>query len=465
MKKTAYLSLALVLLLSLIAATAFAQSRTTAFQIQNLGGEGASVSIYYYNDDGSVQCREDVDALIPVGGAIQRNQMTADWGCDEGSTPGNGWRGSVVIESTQPVAVITNVNQSPPYAGGAYDGFDTTRVGSTMVLPFIMSGFYGFNTDMAIQNAGADTATVDLYFYKTGETTYSKLVEDISIEPGASYFRDQATEDTDLAPTWSGVVVIDSDQPVAAEVNENPVAGGLLLNYEGSASGATDKLFMPILFKEFYNFNTAFQLVALENGTAGTIKYYKTGETSPFHSESFSLDQYAALEKNQKFDANLDAGFSYAGVVELTSGSVVAIVNERDNNNKLGLTYSGISSGSATGKLSMPFIIRNYFTYSTAFQILNVGTADDVTITYSPDTSQCPSCSSFTYSKSLGANEALECNQKFNTCLDTGDALENGWVGSVTITADAGGLIVGIVNERGDSTASDTGLVYNAFNY
>lgn len=457
MKKAFYLTLALVLILSTFSAAAFAQTRSTAFQIQNLGTDTATVTIIYYNMDGTIEYQED-NVSIPAGGSAQRNQGF------ETNLPDT-WQGSVVIESTQPVGVIVNVNESPPYAGGAYDGFSDTRVGDSMVLPFIMADYYGFNTDFSIQNAGADTATVGFDFIPTGSQTPDKSVTGISIPVGAAYFRDQATDDADLGPTWSGVVVITSDQPVAAEVNENPSAGGLLLNYEGFATGATDTLYMPVLFREFYNFNTAFQLVALADGTAGTINYYKTGESTVFYSEAFAMDQYESVEKNQAFDTNLDAGFSYAAVVEITGGSAVAIVNERDNGGTLGLTYSGIASDFATGNVSMPFIIKNYYTYSTAFQVVNVGAADTATITYSPDTTQCPTCGTYTYSASLAANEALECNQKFDGCMNAGESLDEGWVGSVTIEAAAGGLIVGIVNERGDDVSSDTGLVYNAFNY
>jgi len=456
MKKTVYLSLSLLLVLSLVSAAAFAQTRTTAFQVQNLGTDTAEVTIIYYNPDGTIEYT-DTDT-IAAGGSIQRNQ-----GFEE-NLPDT-WQGSVVIESTQPVGVIVNVNESPPYAGGAYDGFPDTRVGDTMVLPFIMSDYYGFNTDFSVQNAGADMATVDLYFYKTGESTAAKTVTGIEIEPGAAYFRDQAVDDTDLAPTWSGVVVIDSDMPVAAEVNENPTAGGLLLNYEGFAAGATEYLYMPVLFREYYGFNTAFQLVALEDGTAGEICYYKTGEDTEFYCEDFTGDQYASVEKNQKFDDNLDSGFSYAAIVEMTSGSAVAIVNERNNDNTLGLTYSGVASDLATGSVSMPFVIKNYYTYSTAFQVLNVGDADTFTITYSPDTNQCPTCGTYTHDLTLAAGEAAECNNKFDACMDTGDALDEGWVGGVTVEAASGGMVVGIVNERGDDTSSDSGLVYNAFNY
>lgn len=78
---------------------------------------------------------------------------------------------------------------------------------------------------------------------------------------------------------------------------------------------------------------------------------------------------------------------------------------------------------------------------------------------------QCPTCGTFIHSVSLAANEARECNQKFDTGLNAGDSLDEGWVGSVMIEASGSGLIVGIVNERGDATTSDTGLVYNAVNY
>jgi len=477
MKKILSMSIAMILLVGVVTAAWAQGTRSTAFQIENLGTNPADMTIYYYDaSTGNQTCTDTVSALGSFK-SVQFNQAAAcgstGASCICGQTT---WRGSVVIESTEPIAVVTNISEPTPanvlYAGGAYGGIPDTRTATEIVLPLVMYEYYGYNTDFAIQNAGGSDATINLDFYPTGSTTSVKTEGPFTVKPGASYYRNQKTDDTDLTAPWSGVVVVRSDQPVAGVVNENPNAQGTLLNYEGFASGDS-QIYMPFLAKNYYNFSTAFQVVALANGTAGTISFYQTGESAPDATLAINLNKYGSLQWNMKTDTayttgSIPDGWSGAGVINLTSGSAVAIVNERGQTGagyNLGLTYSGMNNSLLKGKMAFPFIIKNYAgaKWNTAFQIVNVGgAAGAVTVYY--DALDGSGFSSYTWtSPSLNPNQSLECNQKLGACI--GSPLPDGWVGSVRVEGASGVVLAGICNERGGTTTGDSGLVYNGFPY
>ncbi len=476
MKKLLSISIALVLLMGVVSMAGAQGTRSTAFQIQNLGTNPADITIYYYNEsDGNLKCQDTASGLgsfksVMYDQSAACGSPVAACICNETT-----WRGSVVIESTEPLAVITNVNEkSPPnvlYAGGSYNGIPDTRTANEIVLPFIMYGYYGYNTDFAVQNAGGGDATIYLDFYPTGSSTAVKTAGPFTVKAGAAYFRNQKTDDTDLTAPWSGVVVVRSNQPVAAVVNENPDAQGTLLNYEGFATGDS-KIYMPFLAKNYFNFSTAFQVVALADGTAGTISFYQTGESTPDATLAVNLNKYQALEWNMKTMTGYTTGsipdsWSGAGVIELTAGTAVVIVNERGTTGagyKLGLTYSGMGDALVLQNMAFPFIIKNYTAkqWNTAFQIVNVGNAGTVTVYY--DALEGSGFNNYSWtSPSLAPNESLECNQKLGACIDA--PLPDGWVGSVRVVGASGVKLAGICNERGAATPGDNGLVYNGFSY
>lgn len=490
MKKFLSIALALVMLVGVVSMASAQGTSSTAFQAVNLGTDNADLDIKYYQSmdgtagAGTLTCTDKVTGLAPFA-SVQYNQGAA---CGKPVSPcicdKTSWQGSVVVEATQPIAVITNIAEAAPpnvtYAAGAYDGIADASTAGEIVFPFIMHNFWGYDTDMAVQNAGGADATIYLDYYKTGSTTIQKTVGPVTVSPGASYYRNQKTDDTDLVdaanPRWSGVVVVRSNQPVAGVANENAQAGGQILNYEGFSAGGSD-VYMPFLAKGFTSggFYTGFQVVAMEDGTVGSIKFYKKGESTATAEAAISLSKYGSLEWNMRDRPAADYvggvgipdNWSGAGIIELTGGSVVVIVNQRGiagSGSELGLTYSGFNDTQVKSNMTFPFIIRDYASaaFYTAFQVVNVGTAGTVTVNYDP--LEGSGYASYTWtSASLATNEALECNQHYGKCGAT--AMPVGWVGSVRVVGAAGVELAGICNERSDILAGDAGLVYNGFGY
>jgi len=137
MKKT--LILALLVAMVLVGSVA-GQGITynTGFQVQNLGTGTATITIIYYNQDGSVAA--SVPDSIPAGGSKTYYPLTA--------VP-DGFNGSVVISSDMPIAAIANELGNGGAYAASYAGFDAGA--TTINLPLIMRGNYGFNTWFNVQ--------------------------------------------------------------------------------------------------------------------------------------------------------------------------------------------------------------------------------------------------------------------------------------------------------------------------
>lgn len=485
MKKLSMLLLVAIMVALPVAAMA-SGPRTTGFQIQNLGTAEASVTITYYNTDGSVACTDT--NTIAIGSSINYYQGAEPAGnsCISDASFGDSWQGSVVIESTEPVAVITNIAESTNYASGAYVGTSGTLVGAPLILPAIMggSGFYGFTTDFAIQNAGAAAATCTLNFVNATTGVTDKTVPGIGVEPGASYYRDQEASDADLGTNWLGVVVADCDQPMAGTINQKRLASaaGALLTYDAVASDkipAGSDVSLPVLMWDFFSYWTGVQVVATAADTSGTVYIYDSGGTEVLAQPFGPLGLYGSYTVLPNTFGGTFAGVAdelYSGKVVFSAGSGTAMVNQRDMAGGVGMTYSGIFADSLTNNISVPFAANNYFGVSTGFQVVNSGAAGSITVTFSPNPAYPGQNTPAPVTIALAAGEAVPFQQFLvggndplltgcTTCGSYGGA--DHWIGSITVAGDAGMSLSAIVNERGFAlpVAGDVGMVYNAFNY
>lgn len=484
MKKLTLL-LVIAIMVTLPVAAFASGPRTTGFQIQNLGTAEASVTINYYNTDGTIACFDT--ATIAIGSSVNYYQGAAPAGnsCISAPAFGDSWQGSVVIESTEPVAVIANVAESTNYASGAYIGTADSLVGQPMILPAIMggAGFYGFTTDFAIQNAGGAAATCTLNFVNGTTGVTDKSVPGIAVEPGASYYRDQEASDPDLTGNWLGVVVADCDQPMAATINQKRLAGaaGALLTYDGVAADkipAASEVSLPVLMWNFFSYWTGVQVVATSAATSGTVYIYDSAGVEVLAEAFGPLGQYGSHTVLPTTYGGTFAGVAdelYSGKVVFSAGGGTAMVNQRDTAGAVGMTYSGIFAANLTNNISVPFAANNYFGVSTGFQVVNSGAAGNITVSFAPS----PGSGGNTPTPvviALAAGEAVPLQQFLsggNDPLLTGCTVcgayggADHWYGSITVVGDAGMALSAIVNERGFAlpVAGDVGMVYNAFNY
>ena len=175
MKKLSILVIvALLSTLFVLPASAQSLTWTSGFQVQNLSPTtAASIFIYYYNQDGT-------EAIPPVSDTIPAMSSKTYFPIHAA----DGFNGSVVVESTEPVVAIANTIGT---GADNYKYWATTEsfsAGATSLgLPLIMRANSGFSTWFNVQNAGSTDATVQVeYIPGSSGNAYNEPA--VVIKPG-----------------------------------------------------------------------------------------------------------------------------------------------------------------------------------------------------------------------------------------------------------------------------------------
>ncbi len=407
-------------------AMAGAFTYTTGFQVQNLENSEASVTITYYNQDGSM-ATEATDTIA----ALDSNTYFP-------IHPGAGFNGSVVIASNTMVAAVTNILGDSGAAAASYVG--SSSGATTVLLPLLMYMNSGYSTWFNVQNTGSSAATVNVA-YSDGVTAGP-----VTIQPGASYTFDQLTE-TGHAAVFSAVVT--SDQPVAAAVIEESSA--VMFAYSGFTAGTTNPV-MPLINANNAGYITGIQL---QNGGATdtdvTISYtpsfFGTACSETQTVPAGGSETFALFAFNDGSNSDCIGGAPFVGSAQVTANSanedLVAIVNQLKPGVN-GEAYGSFDAAAASGTSVLPLIMDRNSGYYTGFSVMNVGGASA--------TVNCVfTGSAYTVSGTLDPGEALADIQN--------GKIADAYVGSATCSA-AGGSIVAVVNELGPSGTADQLLVY-----
>lgn len=179
MKKALY-SLLIVLMLSVfvvpaaLAVDPTADPAYSSIQVLNLGTTDATITIYYYNQDGT----ESVPAVTDTVKVGESNTYFPVHAAD-------GFNGSVVIESTEEIAVISNILYvGNPSVQASWSGFSAGA--SVIRFPLIMKGNNSNYTTFNVQNITGSPVDILIEF---------------TAEPGAGY--GAIANVTDTIPAWS----------------------------------------------------------------------------------------------------------------------------------------------------------------------------------------------------------------------------------------------------------------------
>lgn len=450
--KLVRLTIVLAFLLSLVVPlTASAQSVTyeSGIQVQNLGTDTANITVVYYNQDGSEEATV-TDTITVADGS--RTYFPIDDVSD-------GFNGSAVISSDQPVAAISNMLLTEEgggmwaFGGASYGGFNAGA--NALSLPLLMKENSGFSTWFNVQNAGSSDASVTVT-YDTGAT------ETATIPPGAAATFDQAAN-SELPSPYIGSAAITSDQPIVATVTE--LGTTTVFAYNGF-TGSSTSVVMPLVNANNSGYITGLQIQnAGDTDTDVTIAYTPgTGqpgtaceETKTIvagESATFALYAFSLAGDPDPGDTDCVFGETLIGSAAVSANSedqsLVAIVNQLNLGANKGASYNGFDPSAGTDTVVMPLIMDRNGGYFTGIAVANVGTTStDVVCSYS---------GGITYEDTA----TLAPGESFSP-LNL-NALGDGYVGSATCIASADGDIVGVVNELNTTASGDAFLVYNAFN-
>jgi hypothetical protein len=507
-----------VFLIVTMATTVFAQVSYdnpwfTSYQVANLGDSPTTIVVDYYDGDGdtdSAMQREFAD--VPVGGSVTVQQSLEDTLSD------GQW--SAVVSADQPIAAVGN--QQLGTSGGSssippFSSYSGASEGATEVtVPSIMHNWFGYYTEITIQNIGdADATNVDIEYFPTtyagcqaGATGQSD--DDLSIAQYASHTESQVDK-TNLGASgltgdcesfngrFLGSAKITADQPVVVIVNEH--VQGKLFTYNGFGGEGSTDLLLPAYMRNYYGYYAATVIanpgtedavvdLTYTNGPQGTSptgqEVVEGTHTVPA-GESITIYEGESDTTSDLYNAGYDWGstdptYRFFGTVAISSTQpVVAMVNQeaRSQNGAQAGTYNGMATSEGSSKISVPLIQSDFYGYYTSLTIMTVdGGEADLEITYTSDTTySAVQGQSKTYSLSttngfLNRYEGSAATADQSDLLDDADWADGDgnreFIGNAVIEVTSGSNIVAFVNSESGTAAgadsTDSMYTYNAFN-
>ncbi|MEM4239247.1 MAG: hypothetical protein QXP49_06050 [Nitrososphaerota archaeon] len=348
----------------------------SSINIQNVGTGEATVLLNFYNANGELALSFTVTPPIPGGGSRSLYVPTQIPGLSDGQY-------SVIASSDQPLQIVVNSSSTSPSTAGAYMGIQANQVGKTLYFPGLYKNYYGFYSQMVLQNVEDSDATVTIKFYyqKTG-------LEAVTLGP----FTIPKTSSRvfalgDLAAVPSGNVngllsaVVTSNKNLAGIANIwSSAYYGEYADYNAYISGSTSVVYAPALYKNYYGFVSSLTVQNLSNENANIRITYSNGVP-----ETKTLSPFQAFEYYQPANPALPSGnvqgvFS-AKVESLDGKPIVVLVNVEDKTKGLLASYNGPSE--ATTSAGCPVVLKAFYGWFSAQTVQNVGTAPtDITITY-----------------------------------------------------------------------------------
>lgn len=510
-------SVALVLLLIAgMATTVLAQGGVgydhpwfTSYQIANLGDSSATIQVDYYDESGNTDAsmsREFAD--VAVGGSVTILQSTED-------TLGDGvW--SAVVSADQPIAAVANQQLDEAGVGSSippFSSYSGISEGSTeLMVPSVMHNWFGYYTEIIIQNVGSEDATnIDIEYFPT---TYGGCLagatgqtnEDNSISQYASLNVPQL-EATELGASgltgdceayngrFLGSAKITADQPVAVIVNEH--VQDKLFTYNGFGGGGSTNLLLPAYMRNYYDYYAATVIanpgtedatvdLTYTNGPKGnspTGQEVVEGTHTVPAGESITIYEGQTDESSDLYDAGYEWGsdYSFFGTLAISSTQpVVAMVNQEATSSKGAQagTYNGMGAAEGSSKVSVPLIQSDFYGYYTSLTIMTVdGGEAELEITYTSDT-EYSSVQGHSETYTLSTTDGFLNRYEGPTATsDQSDILDDtAWedasgnrkfIGSAVIEVTSGSNIVAFVNSESGTaegaSSTDSMYTYNAF--
>ncbi len=422
-------------------------SYLSTINLQNLSSSEALISFTYYHGTGSNGTAGQVATTADV--TLAANEFRAFTTLPVTS----GFKGSVVISSSEPLGAVSNIHGNNYAANASYIG--SSSGSSPVNIPLLMKNNYGYDTWFSVQNAGTGDATVNVT-YSDG-TTASKV-----ITQGAAEVFNQALE-THTPKIFSASV--ESGQPVVVTVVEE--SSKVVFAYSGFPVASTFPV-MPLINTNNWSYTTS---ITLQNSGASptdvTVTYTPaTAGTACTETQTIAAHTNATFATNAfqstatPVTSTCVKGERFIGSAAVTTNSasmpLVAVVNQH----KLpvnGAAYGSFDTSQATPKVVLPLLMDRNYGWFTSANIMNMGSSPiDIHCDLTGTTVKIDA-------SNVAPNAMINVEQL--------NHVASGWLGSATCyayqpgttTIDTSAKIVGVVNELLSGT-KDTFMVYEGIN-
>ena len=431
-------AMALVFALVMSDSRTYAQGQFPGYkstiQTYNMSETTANIILAFYRQDGSLE-----KTLTDI---IERDRSKIYF-----TLPvTEGFSGSVVISSDQPVAALSNMMNSALTAGGTYVG---RSQGSTSVyLPLLMANSDGFNSWFALQNPNPSSTNVTVN-YSDGIST------SITLTAYASHNFYQKQE-----PHTSNVFAaeVTSDEPVVVVAFLEDTK--TLAAYNGFASGAVSPA-MPLVNANNNGFYTDIHIQNTGDAeTSVTVSYMPSATgTSCTETQTVAAGQTVTFARDafqNGSNSTCTGGERFIGSGHVTTNSasqpLAAVVTQRAGSPSLTqyAAYSSFDPDEATQAVRLPSVMDRNSGFFTSINVMNVGSSETAVECTFTDTT-------YTVTGTLQPNETLTDLQA--------NRIQSGYVGGAACTAQADGAkIVAVVNQLKTDATDDQFLVYEGIN-
>ena len=434
------------------ASASYKFSYMSTINVQNLSASPATITLTYYN--GNEMANPGTVNAVTSPSALAAYEFRAFTTLD----PAAGFKGSVVISSDQPLAAVSNVSGNNLFANASYIGASTGS--TTVTIPLLMKGNYGYDTWYSVQNAGSADTTVNVTYSDNTTAT-------ATIKQGAAQVFNQTTEQhgNGVHQVFSASITSTSQPIVVVVVEESST---VLFAYNGFAGGSKAPQ-MPLVNMNNYGYTSSLQIQNQgASSTDVTVKYthgavgadcietqtIPAGQAKTFGTYAFVLAPIAGVA------TTCALGSTFVGSAAVTTNTanmdLVAVVNQH----KLpinGEAYGGFDATNATAELVAPLLMDRNYGWFTSLNIMNVGSAAvDIHCNLTNTTLKIDK-------SGLQPGQLLNAQQL--------GVVGNPWVGSATCfaytpgttTVAPTGKIVGVVNQL-KTSSTDTFMVYEAIN-
>ena len=393
------LTLTLAMLLGLFAFSngrAFAQRSVTAapgawksaILIQNTGTASADVTVDFYSKDGGTT---PTTSYTPA--AIAAGKSVTIFVPSDVTTLAAGQYSAIISSSSPVIASVqtSSLDSAPPgpWTAFAYEGVGTENTAAKLFFPANYKNYYGFYSELVIQNttATATTATADFYD-QAGTKIGSVSLGDI----GANQARTYATAELAALPSGNsagifGAVVTSSGASLAGIVNVWRTTPTNMTGSYNAFTAGTTTLYAPSLTNNYYGFASALTIQNVDQATDAVVTVtYSNGVT-----DTVTLKPNAAFAFYAPVNPKLPKGKvdgTFAAKVTTVGGSIVGQVGYSQPPELNG----GVAIGSyanyncppvASASVNIPNMLNNYYALFTNVTVQNTGaTVTDITLTY-----------------------------------------------------------------------------------
>jgi hypothetical protein len=302
----------------------------TRISVFNGGSLPASVTVQFYNLDGSHVALADRQLLIQTHTSSTLDQTQSGSGLPTGYY---GWALITGDSGNRLVAQVLEQNPNSNFVAIANAQLlPNAGTNNTLYAPAIFRDAYGgFMTGENIVNPNTNPVTVTLTYYDTSGNTPANSTAIHILAPDAVLPLYDGNGNTGLPASFAGSAAISSNGGgVVMVVNEigPSVAGSSASGTYAAASTGSNQVYLPVVANGGFGYITGLTILNTSNQpVSGVISYYNLDGSAQGASQNFQIGAFASQPAYQGApQAGLPKTFYGTAIVRVTSGPNNALI-------------------------------------------------------------------------------------------------------------------------------------------